>query len=192
MTRRLLVDEAKRTAVVALPQTIEQRFGEGQPKTIIRVFLKFNAVQLPCTVTDLKCQLLLNDQIAVINEVTRSHPIDAEQLVTRLESQLLTDRASLHGGNHCWIGLAGSPTRVKSRDGNPCGGFIPHSITATVLSLSLRPTTRPEEAHRTAVDKSRKSRCCGAGDISEASRWQAMTPPLQKEFPPSAEAHRPS
>ena len=104
MPRRLLVDEAKRTAVVALPQTIEQRFGEGQPKTIIRVFLKFNAVQLPA-LSRTSRSALLNDQIAVINEVPRSHPIDAEQLVTRLESQLLTDRASLHGGNDCWIRL---------------------------------------------------------------------------------------
>ena len=73
MPRRLLVNKAKRAAVVALPQTIKQRFGEGQPETIIRVFLKFNPVQRPCTVTDLKRQFLINDQIAVINEVTRSH-----------------------------------------------------------------------------------------------------------------------
>ena len=42
MPRRLLIDEAERTAVIALTQPVKQGFGEGQPKAVIGILFKFD------------------------------------------------------------------------------------------------------------------------------------------------------
>jgi hypothetical protein len=91
MAWRLLIDEAEGTTIGALPQTVKQSFGERQSKAIVSILLQLNAMQLTGTVTNLECQLLINDEIPVVDEITWTHTIDAEQLITRLESQLLAD-----------------------------------------------------------------------------------------------------
>jgi hypothetical protein len=91
MARRLLIDEAEGTSIGALPKTVKQCFGERETKAIVGILLQLNAMQLTGAVTDLERQLLLNGQIAVINQIAGAHTIDAEQLIPRLESQLLAD-----------------------------------------------------------------------------------------------------
>ena len=93
MARRLLVDEAERATVGALTKAVKQRFGESKPQTIVCIFLQLDAMQLTGTVTNLKRQLLLNNEVAVINEIARAHSIDAEQLISWFKSQFLSNGA---------------------------------------------------------------------------------------------------
>jgi len=91
MAWRLLIDEAKGTTIGALPQTVKESFRERKSKAVVGILFQLNAMQLTRAVKNLECQLLLNDEIPVIDEIPWAHTVNTEQLITRLESQLLAD-----------------------------------------------------------------------------------------------------
>tara|TARA_B100000900_G_C20242684_1_gene578576 strand:- start:233 stop:625 length:393 start_codon:yes stop_codon:yes gene_type:complete len=93
MARRLLVDEAEGATVGALTKAIKESFGETKPQTIVGILLQLDAMQLTGAVTNLKRQLLLNNEVAVINEISGTDSIDAEQLISWFKSQFLSNGA---------------------------------------------------------------------------------------------------
>ena len=99
MPRRLLIDEAERTAVIALTQPVKQGFGEGQPKAVIGILFKFDTMLFSSSILDLKDQLLLHAEVAVIDQVPGTDTIDADQLISGLKPECLPDRACLDGGD---------------------------------------------------------------------------------------------
>ena len=91
MTRWLLINETERAAVGALAKAIKQGFRKSKTEPVIGIFFQLHAVQLTGAVTNFERQLLINDEISVINEIARTHTIDAQQLIPGLESQFLSD-----------------------------------------------------------------------------------------------------
>ena len=91
VTGWLLINETEGAAVGALAKAIKQSFRESKTKSVIGIFFQLHAVQLTGAVTNFERQLLINDEISVIDEIARTHTIDAQQLIPGLESQFLSD-----------------------------------------------------------------------------------------------------
>ena len=104
MARGLLIDKAEGTAVVALTQTIKQGLAEGQPKPIVRILLQFNDMDLARGIFDLQTQVFLPHQHLEINQISGPHPVDAEQAITRLKTQLLTNRSRFNADHNSGLG----------------------------------------------------------------------------------------
>ena len=115
----MLIDEAERAMVVALTQPIEERLGESETEAIVGLLFQLHVVQLTGGVTHLELKLLLNAEVAVVDQISWPHTIDAEQLISGFEAKLLTNRARLDAINHRRLGLAGDGIGIKGRDRDP-------------------------------------------------------------------------
>jgi hypothetical protein len=100
----LLIDKAEGTAVVALAQTIKQGLAEGQPKPIVRILLQFNDMDLARGIFDLQTQVFLPHQHLEINQISGPHPVDAEEAITRLKTQLLSNRTRFNADHNSGLG----------------------------------------------------------------------------------------
>ena len=105
-SRGLLIDKTERASVVALAQAIEQRLTELKAKAVVGVFFKINLVQVSSGIPHLEVQVLLNTEVAVIDQITGPDAIDTEQLVSRLKPQFLADGARLDGNHNSGRRLA--------------------------------------------------------------------------------------
>ena len=123
---RLLIDEAKRTVVVALPQAIEERLREAKTQTIVSIFLQVHLMQNARHVAHLQVKLLINTEVAVIDEIPRANAVDAHQLITWLKSELLSDRPLLNLIHDRRLRLTGHGTGFDRRHRDAGGGLIPH------------------------------------------------------------------
>ena len=126
----LLVDETEGAAVVALAQSVEQGFAEGQAQALVSILLQLHHVAAAVGILHLEHQLLLRAEHLQIDQIARSDAVDAQQAVAWLEAELLADRARLHPGHHGWLGetggiSAGIPGLGRGQ-GDAGGWFVPH------------------------------------------------------------------
>ena len=126
MARRLPINEAKRTVVVALPQAIKEGLREAKTQTIIGIILEIHLMQLARGIAHLQVKLLINTEVAIINEITRANAVDAHQLITGFESELLSDRPLLNLIHNRRLRLTGHGTGFDRRHRDAGGGLIPH------------------------------------------------------------------
>ena len=97
----MLVDETERASVVALTQAIKKGFAELKPQPFIGVFLQLHRMGDTGRIAHLKTQLLINAEIAVVDEISGPDAIDAEQLIPGLEAKVFTDRTRRYGHHEC-------------------------------------------------------------------------------------------
>ena len=132
--------------VVALPQAIEEGLGETKTKTVIGILLEVHLVQGTRGIAHLEVQLLIDTEVAVVDEIARTNAVDAEQLITRLKAQLLADRTRLNLIHHGRLRLAGNGTGFQGRHRDAGGGLIPHRGRAfpSVCGVKRPPDQQPQ------------------------------------------------
>ena len=77
--------------VVALPQAIKQRLGEGKAQTFVSVLFQIHLMDLTGSIQHLEMKLLLHAEVAVINQISRTDAVDAEQLIAGFKTELFAD-----------------------------------------------------------------------------------------------------
>jgi hypothetical protein len=127
MARGLLIDETKGAVIVALAETVEERLAKHQPQPVVRLLLQFDDMKHSFGILHFKTELFLTAENLQIDQIARTDAIDAQQPISTLKPQLLSDRAGLDGHH---LSGRGEPRSVFPRgalERNASRGLNPHA-----------------------------------------------------------------